>query len=159
MSRKILLLVIAGGFVAGILASWPALALAGDEKQLWWQVLVTELIKLFVLVAVPVLSSLTVVLLKRWGIKVESEQVEKLAGAAAGFAEQKAIARLGQGQPRTSGAQKMKDAIDFGRRNLDQYGLPARAIAKLEDLIEAHLGKERVKEKTPKKPASPPAEG
>jgi uncharacterized membrane protein len=124
----------------------PAVALAADEvQQVWWQVLVGELLKVFVLIAVPVLSTLVAVLLRRWGVKIETEQVEKLASAAAGWAEQKALEALKDGKPKTSGADKMKLAIDFANGAVEQYGLKKKAIGKLQELIEAQLGKEQVK--------------
>jgi hypothetical protein len=127
----------------------PVLALAADEvQQVWWQVLVSELLKVFVIIAVPVLSTLVAVLLKRWGVKIETEQVEKLAAAAAGWAEQKALEALKEGKPKSSGAEKMKTALDFAEKMVDQYGLKKKAIGKLSELIEAHLGKEQVKAAT-----------
>jgi len=124
----------------------PVLALAADQvQQVWWQVLVSELLKVFVIIAVPVLSTLVAVLLRRWGVKIETEQVEKLAAAAAGWAEQKALEALKEGKPKSSGAEKMKTALDFAEKMVDQYGLKKKAIGKLSELIEAHLGKEQVK--------------
>lgn len=124
----------------------PALALAADEvQQQWWQTMLAELLKVFVLIAVPVLSTLVGVLLRRWGVKVQTEQIEKLASAAAGWAEQKALEALKDGKPKTSGADKMKLAIDFANGAVEQYGLKKKAIGKLQELIEAQLGKEQVK--------------
>lgn len=136
-------------FFVGFVLLTPSVALAADQQQ-WWQVLLSELIKLAMLVVVPVLSTLASVLMHRWGLKVQTEQIEKLAAAAAGWAEQKAAKALKEGAPKARGAQKMKDALVFARENLAKYGLTKKAISKLEHLIEAHLGKEKIKAPAPK---------
>lgn len=123
----------------------PAVPVEIVAQQVWWQTLLSELLKVFVLIAVPVLTALIVILLKRGGMKIDSEQIEKLAGAAAGWAEQKALEALKDGKPKTSGADKMKLAIDFANGAVGQYGLKKKAIGKLQELIESHLGKEQIK--------------
>jgi hypothetical protein len=136
----------------------PAIALAADTvQQVWWQVMLGELLKVFVLIAIPVLSTLIAVLLRRWGVKIETEQIEKLAAAAAGWAEQKALEALKDGKPKTGGADKMKLAIDFANGAVEQYGLKKKAIGKLQELIESHLGKEQIKAAAAATPK--PAEG
>lgn len=136
-------------------ASQPAAAPTGDdsatataqapEKQDWWQVLLAELLKLFLVIFVPVLSTLIVSLLKRWKINVEFEQVNSIATKAAGWAEQKALSALKEGKEKTSGAEKMKLALDFANGLANQYKLSAKATEKLQDLIESALGQEVVK--------------
>ncbi len=117
------------------------------EKQDWWQVLLAELLKLFALIAVPVLSTVVVSLLKRWKINVEFEQVNKIATAAAGWAEQKALSALKEDKKKTSGGDKMKMALDFANGMAKQYKLPSKATTKLQELIESSLGQEKVKAK------------
>jgi len=116
-----------------------------QEKQEWWQVLLAELLKLFLVIAVPVLSTVVTSLLKRWNINVQQDQVQKIATTAAGWAEQKALAALKEGKDRTSGADKMKMALDFANGLADQYKLKAQLTAKLQDLIESALGQEKIK--------------
>jgi hypothetical protein len=124
----------------------PAAAEApAPEKQEWWQVLLAELLKLFLVIFVPVLSTLIVSLLKRWKINVEFEQVNSIAAKAAGWAEQKALSALKEGKEKTSGADKMKLALDFANGLANQYKLSAKATEKLQDLIESALGQEVVK--------------
>lgn len=118
---------------------------AEPEKQVWWQVLLAELLKLFLVIFVPVLSTLIVSLLKRWKINVEFEQVNSIATKAAGWAEQKALAALKEGKEKTAGADKMKLALDFANGLANQYKLSAKATEKLQDLIESALGQEKVK--------------
>lgn len=115
------------------------------EQQGWWQVLLAELLKLFLVIFVPVLSTLIVSLLKRWKINVEFEQVNSIATKAAGWAEQKALSALKEGKEKTSGAEKMKLALDFANGLANQYKLSAKATEKLQDLIESALGQEVVK--------------
>jgi len=118
---------------------------AEPEKQQWWQVLLAELLKLFLVIFVPVLSTVIVSLLKRWKIGVEFEQVHSIATKAAGWAEQKALTALKDGAEKTSGGEKMKMALDFANGLANQYKLSAKATAKLQDLIESALGQEKVK--------------
>lgn len=118
---------------------------AEPEKQVWWQVLLAELLKLFLVIFVPVLSTLIVTLLRRWKINVEFEQVNSIATKAAGWAEQKALAALKEGKEKTGGAEKMKMALDFANGMANQYKLSAKATEKLQDLIESSLGQEKVK--------------
>ncbi len=115
------------------------------EQQQWWQVLLAELLKLFLVIFVPVLSTVIVSLLKRWKINVEFEQVNSIATKAAGWAEQKALAALKEGKEKTAGAEKMKLALDFANGLAAQYKLSAKATEKLQDLIESALGQEKVK--------------
>jgi hypothetical protein len=118
---------------------------AEPEKQVWWQVLLAELLKLFLVIFVPVLSTLIVSLLRRWKINVEFEQVNSIAVKATGWAEQKALSALKEGKEKTGGADKMKLALDFGNGLANQYKLSAKATEKLQDLIESALGQEKVK--------------
>lgn len=118
---------------------------AEPEKQVWWQVLLAELLKLFLVIFVPVLSTVIVSLLRRWKINVEFDQVNSIATKAAGWAEQKALAALKEGNEKTGGAEKMKMALDFANGLANQYKLSAKATEKLQDLIESALGQEKVK--------------
>jgi hypothetical protein len=123
----------------------PAAEVKEPEKQVWWQVLLAELLKLFLVIFVPVLSTLIVTLLRRWKINVEFEQVNSIATKAAGWAEQKALSALKEGKEKTAGADKMKLALDFANGLANQYKLSAKATEKLQDLIESSLGQEKVK--------------
>lgn len=137
--------------VAAPAAVAPVAPAATSDKQSWWQVLLTELINLIVVIFVPVLSTLAVTLLRRWKINVEFEQVNNIASKAAGWAEQKARARFRDGKGTTQGAAKMQLALGFANELADKYKLPAKATEKLQDLIESSLGQEKVKALTKEK--------
>jgi len=133
---------------------------AEPEKQGWWQVALAELLNLFLVIFVPVLSTLIVTLLRRWKINVEFEQVNSIAVKAAGWAEQKALVALKEGMGKTPGGDKMKLALDFANGLADQYKLSAKATAKLQELIESSLGQEKMKAaaaEAPKPEATEPA--
>lgn len=136
-----------------VVVFYPIVALAkGEAEQSWWHVLVLEFIKVSLAIAVPVLSTLAAVLLQRWRIKIEAEQVEKLARGAAGFAEEKAAQAFKEGKPRSSGAEKMATAIQWSHQMAGQYGAKRWTIERLTNLIEAELGQKKVKAEPPKKP-------
>lgn len=124
-----------------------ALSLLAATTQDWWQVLLADLLQAFVVIAVPVISTLVAVLLRRWKINLEADQVEKVAAKAAGWAEQKALSALKEGKPKTSAAEKMDLALNFGNELVEKYGLKRAAAEKLQDLIEAELGKKKLDEK------------
>lgn len=124
-----------------------ALSLLAATTQDWWQVLLADLLQAFVVIAVPVISTLVAVLLRRWKINLEADQVEKVAAKAAGWAEQKALSALKEGKPKTSAAEKMSLALDFGNEMVDKYKLKSSAVSKLEHLIEAHLGSKKLEKK------------
>lgn len=110
-----------------------------SAHQTWWQSLLSTLLDSFLVIAVPVLAAFATALLRRWGVKVEQEQVEKLAEQAAAFAEQKAKVALREGKPKTSGAEKMSMALDVGKKLAKQYKLSDKAIEGLEAMIEAKI--------------------
>lgn len=136
-------------------SSPPAATPASQETQSWWQVLVSELISLIVIIFVPVLSTLVATLLRRWKINIEFDQVNSIAKKAAGWAEQKADSALKEGCVKTAGADKMKLAMNFANELADKYKLPAKATDKLQDLIEASLGREKIKVASAKSVSQP----
>lgn len=124
----------------------PAVALAAPEAaaaQSWWQVLLIEVIKAALAIAVPVLSALVFVLLRRIELNVELAQLQTIASAAAGWAEQKAYKGIAQGKPMPS-ADKLAAAITYGAELARRYKLHQRAAERLEGLIEAKLGQQRL---------------
>jgi len=125
----------------------PLTAFAGETvaSQQWWETLLAHLLEAFVLIAVPVLSTLVIQLLKRWNIKLQYETVVDIAQKGAGWAEQIALKRLKDGA-QTPSAQKLDDALKFGRGIAEQQKLSKKAIEKLQELIEASLGGEKLKE-------------
>jgi hypothetical protein len=124
--------------------SSPQQTPAKPDAQTWWQVLLMFLIKASLAIAGPVLSVLVVTLLRRWKINLEYDQVNKLVSAAAGFAEQKSAIALKEGAQKTSGAEKLKLALDFADSLAKQYKLSAKATSKLTELIESHLGQAKL---------------
>jgi|GEM_PF-3745620 len=113
-------------------------------QQQWWQALIVDLMQIFVAIAVPVLSTLAVVLARRWKLNLEFDKVNAIALKAAGWAEQKAYKALKEGQPQTSSAEKLDMALEFAKELTTKYGLSAKATEKLQDLIEAGLGEQKV---------------
>lgn len=132
-------------FLALMLVSTTALA-ADVVQQAWWQVLIADLLQVFVAIAVPVLSTLVVVLARRWKMNLEFDKVNAIALKAAGWAEQKAYKALREGQPQSSSAEKLDTALEFAKDLANKYKLPAKATEKLEDLIEAALGEKKVQD-------------
>lgn len=116
---------------------------ATDGTQVWWMLLLDHLLEAVVIIAVPVVSTLVVTLLNRWGLKVELEKIDAIVTKAVGFAEQKAKKALRDGLPRTASADKLDVALNFARDLSAKYKLSQKAIDKLSDLIEAKLGEEK----------------
>lgn len=135
----------ADGGVADSGAAAAVVATATASTTVWWEVLLAHLLEATVAIAVPVLSTLAVVLLKRWNIKLKYETVYDLALKGAGWAEQQALKRLKDGVV-TPSAQKLDDALRFARDIAEQQKLPKKATDKLQDLIESALGAEKLKE-------------
>ena len=124
----------------------PLTALAADAApavQQWWEVLVANLVEVVVGIAVPVLTTLVVVLANKWKVKLQYETVYDLAHKGAGWAEQLALKKLKNGEP-TSSAEKLEAALKFARELAEQQKLPAKATAKLQDLIESALGQKQL---------------
>lgn len=146
------LLLLCGGIAAAapdagaVAASLPAATAptattptVAADQQVFWQVLLSELLKVFLVIFVPVLSTLVVSLLRRWKVNIEYQQVASIAEKAAGWAEHKALAALKEGKPKTPGAEKMKLALDFANGLAAQYKLPSKATTKLQELIESAI--------------------
>lgn len=125
----------------------PRLALAAPEvggAQNWWQVLLVEIIRTTLAIAVPVLSTLAYVLLRRVRLNIELEQLQRIATTAAGWAEQRAHQALVSGGALTPSAQKLSTAIAYGADLAQRYGLRQRAVLRLEGLIESKLGQQKL---------------
>lgn len=123
---------------------FSTVALAADAPVLHgWEVVLSTFLKVFVAVAVPVLSTLAVALLRRWNVKVKYDTVYDLAHRGAAYAEQMAQKRLKTGKP-TSSALKLQEAMKVATELAEQYRLPARATAKLQQLIESALGEKKL---------------
>lgn len=136
-------------FISSLLAvalfAVPAFAAEAVQQQ-WWQALIANLLEVIIAIFVPVLSTLFVVLARRWKINLEFDQVNSIAVKAAGWAEQKAASALKEGKPQTPSAEKLQWALDFAKEMTDKYKLPTKATEKLQDLIEAGLGEKKVAE-------------
>lgn len=109
-----------------------------EDMQSWWQHLLITLISIFGTIAVPVLSTLAILLLKRWNIKVEYDKAEWVANKAKDYAEQKARVALKDGKPLNAEGIK-KVALEKGRE-LGEGNLAPWVAKFLTDLIEAKLG-------------------
>jgi len=113
-------------------------AVANTETQSWWQHLLVTIISTVGAIAVPVLSLLLVILLKRWNIKIELDKVQAIAKAAKDFGEQKARSALKDGKP-LAGPEVAKIALEKGRE-MALGKLAGWATAQLENYIEAQCG-------------------
>lgn len=113
---------------------------ATTETQSWWQNLLVSVIKIVGAIAVPVLSTLLIILLKRWNIKVEYEKVEFVAGKAKNYAEQFARNKLKEGKP-LNAPEVAKIALVKGRE-LGEGKIASWAAKLLVDLIEAKCGED-----------------
>jgi hypothetical protein len=137
-------------YVFVMLALLPTMALAAEEvvQQNWWQALVVWLITHVGELVFSVLGVIVVLLVRKYlGVKLQQEQVDKIMGWAKNYAEGKAFAALNAGQPKTPGAEKMKMGADVAEGFIEQFGLKKMARNKIEQLLEAKLGEEKVEEK------------
>lgn len=117
-----------------------------EKKQAWWQHLVFTVITTTGTIAVPVLSTLLVVLLRRWNIKVEYEKAEWVAKQGKNYAEQLARNALKEGYT-VNNSDTSKTALKYSRE-LAAGKLAPWAARELAGLIEASLGEDnRAKEK------------
>lgn len=141
----------------------PLLALAekavakAAPQQAWWQALLVFVIEFALAVGVPVIVILITLLLRRWGINVEQDQVKNIAEQAADFAEKKAKAALKADGKKTPGAEKMLLALNFAKDLADQYKLSEKATKKMQGMIEAAVERKDKKEAEAPKPAQPEA--
>lgn len=110
-----------------------------DGEQKWWQSLLVDLIMAALAIFVPVLSALGFMLMRKLGVKVDLETLDALAGKAALYAEKKASTALGEGKPKSSGAQKEEWAWDLVKSIDAKLGGSEKAKEKLRGLILAKI--------------------
>lgn len=106
--------------------------------QSWWQHLILTIVTTFSAVAVPVLTTLLIVFIRRWNIKVEYDKAEWVARQGANYAEQIARNHLRGGQP-LRGDKVLTIALEQSRK-LATGTLAPWATNALQELIEAKLG-------------------
>ena len=119
------------------------------DMQAWWMNLILMIISFIASIAVPVISYLIIVLLRRWNVKIEQDKIDWILQKTVGYAEQKAKVALKDGKP-MSGPEVLKVALDQGNKFLTKYALDKKFSSWLTDLIEAKLG-EKTRETTPSK--------
>lgn len=117
----------------------PAVPAKVEGTQSWWQSLLVDLLIAGLAIFVPVLSALGFLLLRKLGVKVDLETLDALAGKAALYAEQKAATALGEGKPKTPGAQKEEWAWDLVKSIDAKLGGSEKAKEKLRGLILAKI--------------------
>jgi hypothetical protein len=139
------------GKVAMIPATQPAAAPAVPKatpaaeapkaagEQSWWQSLLVDLLIAALAIFVPVISALGFLLLRKLGIKVDLATLDSLAGKAALYAEKKASTALGEGKPKSTGAQKEEWAFDLIRSVDAKLMGSEKAKEKLRALILAKI--------------------
>jgi len=108
-------------------------------EQSWWQSLAVDVIAAALAIFVPVLSALGFLLLRKLGIKVDLATLDSLAGKAALYAEKKATTALGEGKPKSTGAQKEEWAFDLVRSVDAKLMGSEKAKEKLRALILAKI--------------------
>lgn len=109
------------------------------ESQSWWKALLVDAIRKALEVFALVLSALLFLLLRKLGVKVELETLDALAGKAALYAEKKAATALGEGKPKSSGAEKEAWAWELVNSVDAKLGGSAKAREKLRGLILAKI--------------------
>lgn len=120
-------------------AAAPATPVKAEGTQSWWQALLVNLISAALAIFIPVLSTLAFLLLRKIGVKVDLETLDSLAGKAALYAEKKASTALGEGKPKSTGAQKEEWAWDLVKSVDEKLGGSAKAREKLRGLILAKI--------------------
>ena len=128
----------------------PEVKPAPEKKELtqeWWQLALSELIKLIFLVLGTAATGFVLVLSRKYKFGLEREQIADIVGKATSFAEQKAIkaAKL-DGKP-TAAAEKMDIALSFAKSMALKYKLKDKGEAFWEDQLESWLGVENKGEK------------
>jgi len=109
-----------------------------QDLQAWWQHLVITVISTTGAVAVPVLTTLLIVLLRRWNIKLEYQKAEWFAIQGKNYAEQMARNVLREGRA-VDTSESAKLALRYSRE-LATGKLAPWASKELAGLIEARLG-------------------
>ena len=138
-------------------AAAPAEPAKAEGEQKWWQSLLADLIAAALAIFVPVLSALGFLLLRKLGVKVDLETLDSLAGKAALYAEKKAATALGEGKPKSSGAQKEEWAWELIKSVDEKLAGSAKAKEKLRALILAKIpeAEATVSAAKPAAPANP----
>jgi len=132
-----------------VVLTHPAVAAAAEVatraagEQAWWQALLVHVVEVAVAILTPVLGLLAVAIARRFKIKLEQEEVDRLAVKAMAYAEQKAKHALKAEAKKTSGAEKMDMALGFARSVARNHGLSEKATSKMRDVIEAKLGERK----------------
>lgn len=128
--------------------------LSSTTTQEWWQHLLVTVISTIGTVAVPVLSTLLVVLLRRWNIRVEYEKAEWFAKQGKNYAEQMARNALKDGK-RVDINKTSQLALEYSR-DLARGKLAPWAAKELSGLIEAQLGQDNHAKPKPGEAVSTP---
>lgn len=123
-----------------------------DQAQVWWMVLLDFAVQLSAPLVTAILGLLGTFLVRKLTRKWDDEKqgaavqlTQSMIQAGVAFAEEQARKALRTHQVPTKGAQKMQNALDFVRQQLDASGLPNVAEEELVRLIEARLQQERAR--------------
>lgn len=137
-----------------LLSSFMVLAVltgCGGEQagvsQEWWMPLLSNLIEIVLAIFIPVILTLVSTLLRRWNLKVEQEQLDKIATQVSDWAEHHADKALRKGKPKTSGAEKMDMALIAADELMKQFKVKERVKGSLQTIIESKLGEKKRNEK------------
>ena len=112
---------------------------AGPAVQSWWQALIYDVVfKLIMPIFTLVLSALVFWLLRKMGLKIELETLDKIALSAATYGEKKGAEWLRENGEKSGGARKERWAWELVEMVDSKVGGRAKAKNKLRGLI---LGK------------------
>lgn len=138
-------------------------AVVERPTQTWWQALLYDVtFKLLVPIFVPVLAALLFVLMRKMGVKIELETLEKLGENAKNYSEHKAKTWLNEYGHKSSGAQKEDWAWELVESIDSKLKGRQKARKKLRAIILAKLGEAEQRaslfavEPTESKPPPPP---
>lgn len=114
------------------------------EQQSWWQLLLEWGMRLVVLVATPVLTTLAVGLLRRQKVAIDEKRLAAIIDQAVGAAEQAAARALKSGAQPMGSAAKLRYALELSDKLVLEAKLAQLAEKEATERIEAALGLKRL---------------
>lgn len=131
-----------------------------DAVQSWWQALLYDIIfNVIVPVFVPVMGALLFLLLRKLGLKIELETLDRLGKSAADYSEHKAKVWFKENGEKSSGAQKEDWAWELIESIDSKIKGKKKARNKLRAIILAKLGEAEQQAGTTVVAPAAPAEG
>ena len=129
-----------------------------EPIQSWWQALLYDMIfKIVVPIFVPVLGTLLFLLLRKLGLKIELETLDRLGKSATDYSEHKAKVWFKENGKKSSGAQKEDWAWELVESIDSKINGRKKARKKLRAIILAKLGEAEQQKEGPAATATPSA--